>query len=168
MISRRTILAWLGLAPFAIAATKLDAVAQTVAPRTRQRWKTVLNPDGSSDFVKGDKRWLDAWVDDRKERLTPDKIGPEKTYNFDLDKRDLDELKTVEANHVAEVKAMEDRSNPWRELNEFEEKYERKVPIEIKIYDKGEYMPWDPCVASKNGIKTQEYPPRTLPFVAVE
>ena len=59
MISRRILLAWLGLAPFAIAATKLPAMAQTVAlpstPPVRQRWKTVLNPDGSSDFVKGDK-----------------------------------------------------------------------------------------------------------------
>jgi hypothetical protein len=157
MISRRTILAWLGLAPFAIAATKLPAAqidTLDTVTGTRQRWKTILNPDGSSDLVKGDKRWLDAWIEDRKTHV----IGPSDTM----------ELEMVEANHQAEVLAMEERSNPWRELKEFEDKYEREVPVEIKIYDKGEYMPWDPCAASKNGIRTVEWPPKTLTKVVVQ
>jgi len=87
----------------------------------------VLNPDGSSDFVKGDKRFLDAWFEDRRKEW----VG--KTVPL----RDIAELDCAERYHMKEVAAVEDRSNPWRELKEFEEKYERKVPIEAKVYESG-------------------------------
>jgi hypothetical protein len=72
MISRRTILSWLGLAPFAIAATDLSAVAGSVATvvplatkgRTR-KWKTVLEKDGSSTLSKDGKRYLSSWLEEQ-------------------------------------------------------------------------------------------------------
>jgi hypothetical protein len=75
MISRRTILAWLGLTPVAIAVAKATPthamngpLARADAPPVRTRaWKTVLEPDGSSSFVKNGERWLDAWVKTQKE-----------------------------------------------------------------------------------------------------
>ena len=36
---------------------------------------------------------------------------------------------------MADVAAIEDRSNPWRELREFEAETGIEVPIEVKVYD---------------------------------
>jgi hypothetical protein len=67
MISRRTILKWLG---FAAAAPVLPAMAEIAgrvigpAVRSRKAWQTVLEADGSTSWVNDQgKRFLDAWLE---------------------------------------------------------------------------------------------------------
>lgn len=199
MISRRTILAWLGLAPFAIAAMKLPAVAQPtvqaagVIPRTRG-WKMVLEADGSTALAKDGERYLTSWLSaqNKDEWASLDKMAYEEAkdrlehakfyQNADISIRSnvglkpvwidagtdfmfkeyetLDEavaakervlreftptntLGVIENIVNGDIEAVKERSNPWRELKEFEEKYKREVPIESKIYGPGSVLEQD-------------------------
>ena len=128
--SRRTILAWLGLAPVAIAVAKIapaEAIGSldTAYTPTRVRvWKTVLEPDGSSSFVKDGKRYLDEWVKTQKPETWPtvgpcNYVFPDGHVEVGTLAPSLDDIKTTIQWDADDVK---ERSNPWRELEENEEK----------------------------------------------
>ena len=71
MLSRRTILKWLGMVSLAPALpavayeTRLPGASLVPPPvRSRKAWQTILEPDGSSSWVNVDgKRYLDAWLE---------------------------------------------------------------------------------------------------------
>ena len=149
MISRRSLLAWLGIAPFAIAATDLSAVARPavqsvgVIPRARG-WKMALNADGSSDFVKDGKGWLEAWVQDKKKGPVQDELVFPTRWNDCVEHPDgTSILEIIEENIKISADRIKERSNPWAELEQFEAETGVKAPVEYKIYDSGTYFPQD-------------------------
>ena len=115
MISRRSILKWLGFAPVAIAVAKV-APAQAMgsldtayAPTRVRAWKSVLEPDGSSSFVKDGERWLDSWVKTQKEE----------DWGKSVCGRWI-ELDDIKAAIQTDVEAMNERCEHWRHFQAFQ------------------------------------------------
>lgn len=117
MISRRTILKWLGLAPVAAAAMPglvIGSLDTAYAPTRVRAWKVVLEPDGSSVLVKGNERWLGSWLKTQKEEdwgFTQGD-GGERTYI-------TPRLSEIEQIIEADAEAVKERCSFWE--NEFKE-----------------------------------------------
>lgn len=149
MFSRRTILAGFGLAPFAaIAATVPFATvpqsAPSIAPRVRARsaWTTRLEADGSSTLVRSDtgERYLDAWLKVQ---------DPDDEWGNDVKTSDLGQI------FEADKQAVIDRSNPWRELTELQEKLRRDIDYDLEV--RTEAVVYSPGVWFENDIADHSY-----------
>lgn len=103
MFSRRTILAWLGLAPAGVAMAQcglppIIEAAKAAAPRVRAGWHMRLEGDGSSTLVdENAKRFLDEWLE---------------TSYFDYH----DEREKVKKIVQEDITAMEMRTKHWEDL----------------------------------------------------
>ena len=110
-----------------------------LTPRSRQ-WTAALADDLSSVFVKDDgSHFLEKWIDAQE----PAKgLFQPNSYASPT----LDEMKAIIA---ADKAAVIERSNPWQELNQLQEKlrresdYDLDVPVEAIVYDAGTWFESD-------------------------
>lgn len=136
MISRRTILKWLGLLPVAatampgLAIGNLNATAGAVRSRA---WKIALEPDGSSVLVDGNDRWLPSWL---KTQKTED-WGDGRRYIAPR----LDEIEQIIKDDAEAVKV---RSDHWRDFKAFQ--HENGVEVTAEFTEPGVRLKNDPPV----------------------
>ena len=145
MISRRDILKWLGLAPVAIAVASVPhaseypyQISTGVRPRTRA-WKTVLEPDGSSSFVKDGERWLDSWVKTQKEEDWGRAHGSDGTRVYKSSR-----LQEIEQIIKDDAESMKERVDHWRDFQAFQR--ENGVEVEAIFTEPGEMLANDPVI----------------------
>lgn len=149
MISRRTILTWLGLLPAMVAAAKVAPAIASIspAPAVRVRWKTVLEADGSSTWTDGSRRYLDAWVETQKKEdwpatkpanyFNPDGtryVFPDGEERFTLG-HSLDDVKGIIED---DAKALEARVAHWRDFKEFQRS--PGITVDAEFYNQGERL----------------------------